>query len=79
MTGRPKLVLLDEPTVGQEFDGLSSLIKALNEIHEETGNTMITITHDVRCAESLCDTAILLENGYVSQTGGKELVRKYCM
>lgn len=79
MAGRPKLVLLDEPTVGQDFDGLSSLVKVLNEIHEETGNTMITITHDVRCAESLCDTAILLENGYVSQTGGKELVRKYYM
>lgn len=77
MAGQPKLVLLDEPTVGQDFDGLSSLVKVLNEIHEETGNTMITITHDVRCAESLCDTAILLENGYVSQTGGKELVQKY--
>lgn len=77
MAGAPKLVLLDEPTVGQDFAGLDSMVQVLNEIHEETGNTMITITHDIRCAESLCDRAVLLEDGCIAKTGGKELVREY--
>ena len=40
---------------------------------------MITITHDVRCAEALCDRAYLIENGIVAKRGGKELVRAYFM
>ena len=38
---------------------------------------MITITHDVRCAEALCDRAYLIADGVVKRSGGKELVREY--
>ena len=53
------------------------MVEILNKLHEETGNTMITITHDVRCAEALCDKAFYIENGVVAKSGGKELVREY--
>ena len=74
---KPQVLLLDEPTVGQDYDGLCQMVKILNELHGETGNTMITITHDVRCAEALADRAYLIENGVVKRAGGKELVREY--
>lgn len=73
----PEVLLLDEPTVGQDYDGLCQMVEILNKLHEQTGNTMITITHDVRCAEALCDRAYLIENGVVAKKGGKELVRDY--
>ncbi len=73
----PEILLLDEPTVGQDYDGLCMLVDVLNRLHAETGNTMITITHDVRCAEALCDRAILIKSGVVEKSGGKELVREY--
>ena len=74
---RPKLLLLDEPTVGQDYDGLCNMTNILNGIHAEEGNTMITVTHDVRCAEALCDTAYFIEGGRAAACGGKELVRAY--
>ena len=74
---KPEVLLLDEPTVGQDYEGLCKMTDILNRLHEETGNTMITITHDVRCAEALCDKAFYIENGVVAKTGGKELVREY--
>ena len=74
---KPEVLLLDEPTVGQDYEGLCAMTDILNRLHMETGNTMITVTHDVRCAEALCDRAIYIENGVVAKTGGKELVREY--
>ena len=73
----PEVLLLDEPTVGQDYEGLCRMVEILNRLHAETGNTMITITHDVRCAEALCDRAYLIEGGVAARAGGKELVRAY--
>ena len=73
----PEILLLDEPTVGQDYAGLKELVRILNLLHDRSDNTMITVTHDMRCAEALCDHAVLIENGVVSAEGGKELVHKY--
>ena len=73
----PEVLLLDEPTVGQDYDGLCAMVEILNKLHTQSGNTMITITHDVRCAEALCDRAYLIADGVVAKRGGKELVREY--
>ena len=73
----PEVLLLDEPTVGQDYDGLCQMVEILNKLHEQTGNTMITITHDVRCAEALCDQAYLIADGALKKSGGKELVWEY--
>ncbi len=74
---RPQVLLLDEPTVGQDYQGLRELVELLNELHKQTGCTMITVTHDVRCAEALCDRAVLIEDGVVQRQGGKGLVHAY--
>ena len=77
LAGKPDVLLLDEPTVGQDFEGLRKMTDLLNRIHADTGNTMITVTHDKRCAEALCDRAVILKEGKASQTGGKELAQNY--
>ena len=73
----PEVLFLDEPTVGQDYDGLCQMVEILNRLHMRSGNTMVTITHDVRCAEALCDKAYLIVDGIVAKRGGKELVREY--
>lgn len=75
--GKPRLLLLDEPTVGQDYQGLCELVEILNGLHEACGNTMITVTHDMRCAAALCDRAAVIKDGRVSEQGGKELARSY--
>lgn len=71
LAGKPEVLLLDEPTVGQDYERLCQMVKVLNEIHAKTKNTMITITHDLRCAEALCDTAYWIADGVVKKGGGK--------
>lgn len=75
--GKPEVLLLDEPTVGQDYERLRSMTDILNELHERSGNTMITVTHDMRCAEAFCDKALLVENGVIAAVGGKELAHRY--
>ena len=74
---QPEVLILDEPTVGQDYQGLCEMVGILNDIHMETGNTMITVTHDMRCAEALCDRAVLIRDQIAAKTGGKELVRAF--
>ena len=74
---KPRLLLLDEPTVGQDYAGLRQLVDVLNEIHREERNTMITITHDFRCAAALCDRAVWLERGNLFRQGGKDLAEAF--
>ena len=62
---------------GQDYDGLCNLVHILNDLHGKTQNTMITVTHDVRCAEALCDRSFWISNGTIEKYGGKELIREY--
>jgi energy-coupling factor transport system ATP-binding protein len=77
MSAKPELLLLDEPTVGQDYNGLCDLVEILNTLHTETGNTMITVTHDKRCVSALCDKAIIISNGKVQSQGPKPLAETY--
>lgn len=77
VASNPSVLLLDEPTVGQDYSGLSDMVHILNDLHRKSGNTMITITHDMRCAEALCDHVVCINSGVVSNQGGKELAHNY--
>lgn len=73
----PELLLLDEPTVGQDYEGLERMTRALNRMNRELGTAMITVTHDYRCAGALADRVIWIRDGIVHKTGGKELIAEY--
>lgn len=74
---KPEVLLLDEPTVGQDYQGLRRLVEEINRIHREKGNTMITITHDFRCAAALCDRVLWLEDGRIVREGGPQLAEQF--
>jgi energy-coupling factor transport system ATP-binding protein len=62
---RPKVLLLDEPTVGQDDESLGRMIEALNYINSEYGTTLVTVTHDSRCAGALADRTLCMRGGRV--------------
>ena len=67
LSQKPRLLLLDEPTVGQDYRTLLNMMEILNRIHREEANTMISITHDLRCMASLCDRRVRIEGGVVTE------------
>ena len=73
----PDVLILDEPTVGQDHKNLKRLAGIVNALHEKTGNTVITVTHDVRCADALCDRAAIVSGGRIAEVGGKEVAEKF--
>ena len=74
---KPEVILLDEPTVGQDYKGLEEMVDIINKLHDETNISIITITHDVRCAVALTDNAYVFNKGELVKSGGKELVDSY--
>lgn len=73
----PEVLILDEPTVGQDYDNLKMIVDTVNRIHDARGITMITVTHDYRCAQALADKVIWIRDGVVYKQGGKELAEEY--
>jgi nitrate/nitrite transport system ATP-binding protein len=66
---QPKVLLMDEP-----FGALDALTRAhmqdsLMEIHNELGNTVIMITHDVDEAVLLSDRIVMMTNGPAATIG----------
>ncbi len=77
MAMKPEVLLLDEPTVGQDYDGLKNIIEQLNALHDGTNHTMVTITHDFRCAKAFADRILWMKEGKLYKDGGPELADEY--
>ena len=74
---KPDILLLDEPTVGQDYEALKRMTDTLNRISRELGTALVTVTHDYRCAGALADRVIWIDDGTVYRSGGKEVVEDY--
>ncbi|ALC91595.1 ABC transporter [Bacillus sp. FJAT-18017] len=62
------LLLLDEPTYGQDEKTASELIKRLKE-RQEKGTTIVMVTHDMDLVDTYSDQVILLNKGRVAYQG----------
>ncbi len=59
---RPKLLLADEPTGNLDADTGARIVELLFDLNEETGSTMILVTHDEAIA-ARCDRVFRLGHG----------------
>ena len=59
---RPRLVILDEPTAGVDFELRVELWRYIRRLHEE-GTTIVLTTHYLEEAEALCDEIALIHGG----------------
>ncbi|MDP1663342.1 MAG: metal ABC transporter ATP-binding protein [Phycisphaerales bacterium] len=57
---RPKLLVLDEPTVGIDAAGQSQFAALLAAVHQQTGVTMLIVSHDIRAIAAGCDRVACL-------------------
>jgi ABC-2 type transport system ATP-binding protein len=60
---RPKLLFLDEPTIGLDLISKDQVRQAIREINAELGTTIILTSHDISDVSSLCEDISLLDRG----------------
>ena len=59
----PEVLILDEPTAGQDFRHYTEIMEFLRKIHEELGITIMMITHDMHLMLEYTDRAIVIADG----------------
>lgn len=72
--GRPRLVLLDEPTTGLDVEGRHALWAAVREFHAGGGTVLLT-THYLDEIESLAERVVVLAEGRIRADGDVDAVR----
>ena len=60
---RPRLVILDEPTIGLDVLSKQRLREFLVAERREHGTTLLLTTHDMGDVERLCDRVVLVDRG----------------
>jgi len=66
---QPKLLFLDEPTIGLDVVAKAAIRDFLREINREMGVTMILTTHDLKDIEELCGRVLILDCGQLVYNG----------
>ena len=65
----PKVLLLDEPTAFLDLQHQVEICSVLLRLKEESGLTVILVSHDLNLVSQYCDRLILLDGGRVVRLG----------
>ena len=69
LMSRPRLLLLDEPSLGLAPMVVREFFRVVRELNEKEGLTVLVVEQDARIALSLSARAYVLEVGRVALTG----------
>ena len=74
MMSHPKMLLLDEPSMGLSPLYVDTIFRTIEEINRE-GTTILLVEQNAKKALTLADRAYIIETGKITQTGtGSELL-----
>jgi ABC-2 type transport system ATP-binding protein len=73
---RPRLVILDEPTAGVDFELRMELWRYIRGLHAE-GTTILLTTHYLEEAEELCEEIALIRHGRLIARDSAEGLREH--
>lgn len=74
----PKIVFLDEPTIGLDVVAKERIREFIRFINKEQGVTIIFTTHDMQDIEQTCERLILIDKGHkLYDDSVKGLIEKY--
>lgn len=75
---KPKILFLDEPTVGIDVQSKNVIIEHLKNLNTAEDTTIIYTSHMMEEAERFCTHIAILDNGEVIAEGEpRELIKKY--
>lgn len=69
MLHSPKVLFLDEPTIGLDVEAKYAIRKFIKEINERNATTIILTTHDLGDIQELCKRLIIINEGKIIEDG----------
>jgi ABC-2 type transport system ATP-binding protein len=69
MLGRPRLLILDEPTNGMDPEGTHEVLSFLREKVRDDGLTIFVSSHLMSEIEEFCDTVFVINHGHLVASG----------
>ncbi len=73
---RPKLMLLDEPSLGLSPLLVKEIFEIIRMINREEGTTILLVEQNARVALSISDYGYIMENGKIVLDGDAEKIRE---
>ncbi|KOM98646.1 ABC transporter ATP-binding protein [Clostridium botulinum] len=77
MVSSPKILFLDEPTVGMDVQSRKALWEMMLKIQKELGTTIFLTTHYLEEADELSDSICIMKNGKELAQGNPSSLRSY--
>ncbi len=71
---KPKILLADEPTSMIDACSRATILDMLMQLRDETGMTLIFITHDIGLAYFVSDSVYIMEHGKLIESGSADEV-----
>jgi energy-coupling factor transport system ATP-binding protein len=78
LVGAPGVLVLDEPTTGQDAQRMRSFLRLLEAVRKRTGLTILTVTHDIRGLASRAARVVVLGEGRVQMDGPASQIFARC-
>ena len=72
---RPKILILDEPTVGVDPQSRNYIFEFIKRINKESNTTVIYTSHYMEEVEQLCNNIFILDEGSEIAFGSKSMIK----
>jgi ABC-2 type transport system ATP-binding protein len=72
LINRPKVLFLDEPTLGLDVQTRTATWQYIRKLKKEFGMTLFMTTHYLEEADTLCDRVAIIDHGKIVVTGTPE-------
>lgn len=69
---KPKLLIADEPTTALDVTIQAQILDLLKRLRDESGTSIILITHDLGVIHEMCDRAAIMYCGQIVEQGTTE-------
>ena len=76
LMSKPRLLMIDEPSLGLSPVLSQNVLSKLKELNQERGQTILLIEQNARAALSIADYAYILETGSINLQGDAALLAK---
>lgn len=73
----PKIVFLDEPTIGLDVSMKAKIRELIKELNRQKKTTVILTTHDMGDVDALCERIVIIDHGKMIYDNDMEHLKNY--